>query len=304
MRNTTVAHQLLVLPALSAVLLWLSPQRAAAWGFNGHRIVAEIAYDRLADKPEVRAKLDALIAESGEESFAEAATWADRALFAEEITYDYRFSEKFHYLNFSEDLPPSYDNIGPACVLNSAQDEINGCVVFAIEGYASILRSKRADTLSRWEALLFVIHFVGDVHQPLHAGWAEDRGGNTIQVSLPSKYATKYKKLLDKKKKKWLSLHKVWDNLLVDDLGGNWRQTAKELNADISDADARLWADSTSADWAMESADLALRRAYRGPKRWKPIKTAYIDAGKRVARRRLQMAGVRLAALLEDALAG
>lgn len=289
------------LPLICLFLLSLAPGRASAWGFSGHRIVAEIAYQRL--EPDVKLKVDALVGAAGEPSLAEASTWPDRALYQDEGESElYRFSTKFHYVNFSTELPISYDNIAPACVVNSSDGELNGCALFAIEGYRSVLESQGADELARWEALLFIVHFVGDIHQPLHAGRTEDRGGNLFRVSLPASLAAKYRRLLDKKQRKWVNLHKVWDNLLVEELGTNWKSTAKRLNDEITDEEAATWAKASSADWVIESARMAEDHAYDGPKKGRQIRVSYVTANKARVEKRLKMAGVRLAAMLNRAL--
>lgn len=277
------------------------PMRAHAWGFNGHRIVAKIAYERL--EPGVRTKVDRLLGSAGEVSLPAASVWADAALYDHDEKEIYGFSKKFHYVNFSDELPVRYDNIAPACVTNSAQGDLNGCALFAIEGYRSVLESTGADEVARWEALLFITHYVGDIHQPLHAGRAADRGGNLIMVSLPGPLATRYARLLDKKERKWISLHKVWDNILVEQLGEGWESTAERLNDEITDEEVELWTKSSSADWVIESARLAETQAYRGPVDGRKIRASYVSSNERRAEQRLKMAGVRLADMLNRALA-
>jgi hypothetical protein len=106
-------------------------------------------------------------------------------------------------------------------------------------------------------ALKLVLHLVGDLHQPLHASDANDRGSNNKRVSAPGFKAG--------------NLHHYWDTAFVDQLGPNVRMIASDLIGHITESQAQTWMQGTVSDWAMESFQIAKRDAYgqlpRPPKR-------------------------------------
>ena len=164
------------------------------------------------------------------------------------------------------------------------------CIVGALERYRDILRHSHDDA-ERRAALLFIVHFMGDIHQPLHcAERACDRGGNSERVN-GSK-----------------TLHQVWDSDLVEKAMADVPVT--ELSSRIDAVKARRWADASIPDIAWESHALAAKRVYHGipfedfcrdPKVVFPptlLTAKYEKAGERTVREQLLKAGVRLAALL------
>ena len=161
---------------LAAVLLLL-PLNALAWGPQGHRLVAALAWDEL--RPEVRAQIRQLLAGETDPAGADdplpgIANWADE-LRANDPDLGRR-SGKWHYVNIAED----------DCRYDAARHCPGGnCVVEAIRAQAAILADRRRPQAERVQALKFVVHFVGDVHQPLHAGFGRDKGGNDYQLSIP-----------------------------------------------------------------------------------------------------------------------
>ncbi len=165
-RSSAAALRSVVLPVLSAVVFALlaAPLPSLAWGLAGHQIVAELAERQLT--PQARAALERVLAVEPGASLVSIANWAD----------DNRVptTAAWHYVNFPRD---------GACDYDAAQMCPGGaCVVGAIERYAAVLASARAPDQARFEALRYLVHFVADVHQPLHGGFADDRGGNRYQL--------------------------------------------------------------------------------------------------------------------------
>ena len=166
---------------IASILLsgWSLP--ALAWGPNGHRIVGEIAENHLTDA--ARKGIAELV---GRASLAQISTWAD------EIKSDpaWRHASPWHYIN-----------VPPGQTLDKARRSPRGDVVEAIKRFEGVLRDRGAGRKERVDALRFLVHLVGDVHQPLHAGYGSDRGGNDIRV-------------------RWFGestdLHTVWDEHLVE----------------------------------------------------------------------------------------
>ncbi|PTT92483.1 endonuclease, partial [Pelomonas sp. HMWF004] len=135
---------------------------AHAWGAEGHRLIAELAQDQLT--PAARAQVARILEQEPGATMASISTWADEVRSRETAAW--------HYVN-----PPE-----GSCSYEPARDCPGGdCVVEAINAQAAILKSKAPDAV-RLSALKWVVHLVGDVHQPLHAGFKGDKGGNLYQV--------------------------------------------------------------------------------------------------------------------------
>jgi hypothetical protein len=129
--------------------------------------VAEVAAREL--NPTARAEVERLLGDRASNAMREASTWADEIRGEER----WRHTGSWHYLNFERG----------DCSYSAEQNCRDGnCVVGAIKREARILADRKASKTQRANALRFVIHFVGDVHQPLHAGFGHDRGGNDFQV--------------------------------------------------------------------------------------------------------------------------
>jgi hypothetical protein len=260
-------------PILPMVILCFGPsssiQPAHAWGRLGHRISARIAEPRLSPSA-LRAVRDLL--EPGE-TLADAASWAD------ENRRDVPGSGPWHYINvpISE---PRFD----ARFCNDA-----GCVLSKLDEYRRILADRSASRDQRRLALRLVVHFVQDIHQPLHVGDRDDRGGNDLQLQFFGKGS---------------NLHRIWDSGLLERQDRRESDWVNTLNAAITPAAAERWARITSPeDWADESLAVA-RRAYCFPgsdDQLRPgarIGRAYEHANLPIVRERLEQSGVRLAALL------
>lgn len=162
----------------------LSAQQAKAWGAEGHRIVADAAYEQLSH--DARTEADRLLALEPGATLPSISTWADEVRSPTTAAW--------HYANFPRDADCRYDP-DKMCVAGN-------CVVGAIERQAEVLRSERTDEV-RLKALKWLVHLVADVHQPLHAGFADDKGGNQFQVHAFGRGT---------------NLHAVWDSGLI----ANW----------------------------------------------------------------------------------
>jgi hypothetical protein len=242
---------------------------ALAWGPTGHRLVAGLAERELT--PAALSTAQRLLAVTGDGSLADIANWADdlRADRAQRTAW--RATAKWHYVNFSSSR----------CRYEPARDCRDGaCAVAAIERYARILGDTSRPDAERAEALRFLVHFVADVHQPLHAGYRADRGGNRYQVQLHDR-AT--------------NLHAVWDTPVVTHDRPSWRKYAAQLGATPLPA-----AHGTPAQWAEESCRLT-RDAGIYP-RGHVIDDRYLERMQPLAQRRIREAATRLAALLDREL--
>ncbi|MBS7458375.1 S1/P1 nuclease [Coralloluteibacterium stylophorae] len=270
-----------------ATVLVALPRPAAAWNELGHRLVGELAQRQLS--PAAQAEVGRLLEGEPEPTLAGVAAWADELRGSDEAAY--RRTGGWHYVNF-----PRGD-----CHYVAARDCPDGdCVVGAIQAQLRLLADRSRPQPVRRDALKFVVHFVGDVHQPLHAGDRADRGGNDYQISLatdlaPAAYARMAYNPVTQVQ--GTNLHAVWDGYVL---------RSRRLDVDA-------YADAL-AD-AVPPADAAIP----GPERWAEQSCALLDsaaiypAGHRLdhdylermrplAEAQIEAAAARLAAALEQAL--
>jgi len=259
----------------AALCLLLMPSIVHAWGGDGHQIVCLIAEDRLT--PAAKAGIHALLGDANI-SDAEIASWAD------EIRRQRQETAPWHYVDIPTDAK-GFDAKRDGQNGNNVTDKIND--------FKAVLQDAKATKDARVEALKFLVHFVGDIHQPLHcAERNKDKGGNARLVFF-----------LDHPRA--VNLHSVWDTAILINHKGGVRNLdyAEKLNAGIKPEQAAAWATGTTVDWANESHDLAISSAYKDvPADGPPPKLnqAYVDAAGKVIDVQLQRAGVRLATILND----
>jgi hypothetical protein len=169
------------------------------------------------------------------------------------------------------------------------------CVVDKVEEFESELTSQSTSPAQRLLALKFLIHFIGDLHQPLHASDHEDRGGNCIGLA-PSPDGRDSK------------LHAYWDTGVVETLGGSADEIAAKLDAKITPAAAAGWGSGDAKTWAMESFQFSRRVVYALPSQPTcatrgsvTLSSAYRAEAARDAATQLERAAVRMATLLNRA---
>ena len=165
----------------------------------------------------------------------------------------------------------------------------DNCVVVKTEQFLSVLRDRRADQSARAEALKFVVHFVGDLHQPLHDEDDHDKGGNERRVIFGGHPD---------------ELHWVWDAGLLQEINRNAQHLAAELEKRITDQDREVWDKGSIEDWVLEGHKLAQTVAYGHLDSENPpvIGAAYERRADAVVEEQLEKAGVRLAYLLDQNL--
>jgi len=263
--------------AFAAALLAVVPA-ASAWGPLGHRVVAELAQRHLS--PAAGVELERLLAADHATRLADVANWPDQIQDDPAQATLWRQTRKLHYVNFRG---------GPGCDYVPPRDCRDGaCIVAGLARYVAILGDKAQGDAARLEALKFVVHFAGDVHQPLHAGYRDDLGGNRYQVQFEGKGS---------------NLHRVWDSGMLETRGLGWQAYAAKLDAEgpapLPAPIASL--DDPYAQWAEQSC-----RATAAPGFYPDghkIGQAYVHAELPLAERQLRIAGRRLAAVLNLALA-
>jgi len=279
----------------TAMLFWLAAP-AAAWGPEGHKVVALIAQAHL--QPAVRAQVEALLAADADpltaHDIAAESIWAD--VYRSASTAHERATGKWHFMNLDLRRP----NLAWACYhfpkLAPAQPASAGpaddCVMHKIEQFERELLDSATRPQERLLALKFLLHLVGDLHQPLHVGDDHDRGGNELSVRLPDGELR--------------NLHAAWDSYFVERLDRDAVRLAARLDAQITLEQRRLWQRGSPQDWAWESWRIAKDEVYaRLPAASGDIyqlNAAYEANAERVAAMQLQKAGLRLALLLNRAL--
>src|SRR5579859_1277561 len=218
-----------------AVICFLSfslfgASNAWAWGREGHRITALIAWNRLT--PAARQQVSDLLGGGGRGSVEQASTWAD------EVRPSRPETAPWHYVN----IEISNTNYEPA---RDCPD--SNCVIAQVQKDVRIIADRQLATPIRAEALRFLIHFIGDLHQPLHCADNHDRGGNLVKVILGGQQT---------------NLHAVWDTEVVEALGSSEDTVAAALASKITQSDRKAWSRGTAVSWANETWAVAKRSVY------------------------------------------
>lgn len=218
--------------------------------------------------------MKSLLSITTREEFADTCNWAD----------DYRRGHpktgSWHFVN----VP-----VGAKAVeLDRDCKEPQSCVVAQISHDIDVLRSDAPEE-HRAMALKFLVHFVGDVHQPLHISHEEDRGGNQIKGKFLGRTT---------------DLHAIWDTGIIQNMHKPWETVAGELRSQVTAAKRRSWTRSTPLDWANESLEITNAPAtkYINSNGHFDFAEDYEQAQSDVVVDRLKRAGVRLANLLNEAL--
>ncbi|RVT82452.1 S1/P1 nuclease [Inhella crocodyli] len=232
-----------------------------AWGAIGHELIAEVAEEQLS--PATKAKVDAILAAEPGATMVTIATWADRVRSPSTAAW--------HYVNFTREAGCDYDR---------SRDCPDGkCVVEAIKRQVEVLRTS-TDPEERLKALKWVVHLVGDVHQPLHAAFGDDKGGNLFQIQAFGKGG---------------NLHSLWDSGLFHNWPGGWGA----IRAEVGRA-GKLVAEAAPERWAGESCRIVSTVGFYPDGRF--IDDSYLSRWQPVITERLRLSASRLASTLEDAL--
>ena len=240
-------HPFRIALALILTLTWTLPGPAWAWGPQGHQIVGRIAELHLT--PQAKAAIAQLLGEGDSISDAEVANWADdvRKFFPE--------SGPWHYV----DIPVEESRYS-----QSRDCKYSDCVIERIEKFREVLADKNARKSDRQRALKWLVHLVGDLHQPLHCAERRDSegnpdlGGNRRKVYFLGETVQS-------------NLHEVWDTkLLVHGINASelndavLHDYAAQLNSRTTQAHAASWGKGNAKAWALESHRAAVEHVYAG----------------------------------------
>ncbi|MES2282530.1 MAG: S1/P1 nuclease [Pseudomonadota bacterium] len=182
--------------AVIGALTFFLPSQVLAWGAEGHQVIAEIAQAQL--QPSTRQEVERLLALEPGQTLASISTWADE--------HRNPATARWHFVNFPRD----------SCSFSASRDCSGGqCVVGAIDRQIDLLVNNKSDE-GRLFAMKYLVHLVGDLYQPLHAGYEDDRGGNSYQLQAFNRGT---------------NLHALWDSGLLRHLDEDAGQLTKRLSA-------------------------------------------------------------------------
>jgi hypothetical protein len=264
--------------------LALFPAVSWAWGQEGHSIIAEIAQRRLL--PRATAEIGRLLGPN--HSLASVGSWADDVRDSRPETYRWHFVDipiaEFHY------------DAAKHCAAEAGGD----CIVAELERLRNELRCAPTDN-QKQEALKFAVHFVGDVHQPLHTV-DEARGGNDIAVEVKLRGALRCREGPCPMLTQRSNFHRVWDTTLINRTTWNWGAYVDRLESGwLQSTDAQGNAASgTIVEWA-ESTHASAQTVWNLLPRNHVLDDGYYHAVQPILDRQLGLAGLRLARFLNEA---
>jgi hypothetical protein len=240
-----------------------------SWGVTGHRAVGKIAEDHLTANAKTGVT-DLL----GSETLSQVSTWADEVRGQEA----YRQTAPWHYINLPLGL--SYAEF---------ETKVKGMTQPNV--YNALLEQERLITDpsvskdKKTEALKFIVHFVGDLHQPMHVSREEDKGGNTIQLNYEGQGT---------------NLHAVWDSKLIDHEGLDYEQLAHKVDQ-ATPAQISQWQSDPLIKWIWESYEISSKLYSEvDAMKSRSVGQEYYDAHINIIGQRLEQAGIRLAGVLNS----
>jgi hypothetical protein len=272
------SHRLFILAFMAFLPRWVW-----AWGPVGHETVAYIAQDHLT--PQAAQAVADLLGPG--QDMASVSNWADAIIWGRPNTADW------HHIDLDVRQNLTLADVADYCPKGN-------CVVGQIEWDTAVLQNPRDSRKAKREALKFLIHFIGDVHQPLHCANDSDRGGNEKFLKLKS---------FGYHRAHWIKLHSYWDHLLEEKTTENPRELATILESQINPEDQADWEKGEAVDWAFESYLIAKNDIYSelppGPLRqgWDVpyLPDDYVSGKMRaIVDQQLEKAGIRLAFVLNQ----
>jgi hypothetical protein len=231
------------------------------WGQIGHYVTGEIAEKHLNDL--AKARVQGIL---GDRSIAISTVWMDDI--RSDDSYDF---DTWHYVTI-----PDGEEYDP-----EIQEE-SGDIIWALETLIEELKTGDLTEEEESEKLKLVIHMIGDIHQPLHVGNGEDRGGNDVRLQ-------------------WFgddsNIHRVWDSGMIESFQLSYTELAKELDTATHDQ-IEDWQDDSVRDWAYESMEYR-DEVYDLPDDMR-LSYEYRYYNKEIIYKRLLQAGIRMAGVLNE----
>jgi hypothetical protein len=236
-----------------------------SWGVVGHRAIGQIADNHLNNK--AKKAVSQLL---GTENLAMVSTYPDEIRSYKQFAY----TAPWHYVNLPDDL--DYANFSSQ-LKTLDKPNIYKAMLQCIDDLKNPAKSKEEQVF----ALKFLVHLVGDIHQPMHTGHAEDSGGNDVKVKLMRKDQ---------------NLHGLWDSGLINYAGLSYLELANTCDV-VAKAEAKQWTKDEIAKWAFESYEIS-RQLYTEAAANPDFNYDYYPQHAEIMKKRIAQAGIRLAAVL------
>ena len=262
--NTRILKKIFI-----AVFFIFGIAEASAWGVTGHRIVAEIAENHLTNR--AKRKLKKLI---GKQKLAYWANWPDNVRNSPE----WKNTSTWHYVN----IPPQETK---EQFIEQLKNNNKPNIYTAIQNVKGIIVDKNTPDADREIYLRFLVHFLGDMMQPMHTGREEDLGGNLIKIQFF---------------KKDTNLHSLWDSGLIDNTKYSYTEYARVLDVKSKEEIKQIQSGNLE-DWLYESHQAA-NQLYASVKPGENYSYDYQEQYKDLLERQLLYAGLRLAKILNEVL--
>ena len=252
----------------SFALFGYSPD-SLAWGPDGHTAIGILAVEQL--QPDARRELESIVNPLDEQAMVEACNWPD----AVRKTEEWEWSAPQHYVNI-----PRGDHLYQES--RDCPDQL--CATEAIKKYAAELANLQASQEKRWQAFAWLCHVVGDLHQPMHAGYADDRGGNDFDIIF---------------KNEQINLHGFWDFEVINQHASSWQELVRLLSTSPVVQPGSKWSEKMVNDWTNESHTLAKHEVYPATVN---IDETYMQKSWGIAQQQLNSAASRLALIINSVL--
>lgn len=236
-----------------------------SWGVVAHRSIAKIAENHLT--PKAKAAIASLL---GTESMPIVSTYADDVRPVKQFSY----TAPWHYINLKQGL--NYDQYVTALKADTGANVYNALLKMEMQ-----LRDIKSTKAEKVFALKFIIHLIGDLHQPFHVGRSEDKGGNDIKVKFKGRDT---------------NMHALWDSGLVEYNGFSFTEMATAFD-NVSDAKIKKWQSDNVTIWLFESYQIA-SKLYAEAEQTTDFDYTYYPNHSETYKERMQQAGIRLAGFL------
>ena len=254
-----------------------SPE-AVSWGRDGHTAIGVLAVNQL--QPEALQQLESILKPLTRQAVAEACTWPDDYREAEEGEW----SGPLHYINIPRGEEVYTEPRDCPEQPHSAGQPAKHCATEAIKFYARELVRPQATDEQRWRSFAWLCHLVADLHQPMHAGFADDRGANDVKVVF----------------RDWeMNLHHFWDSALINQRAGSWQYLVGQLNPFPPVQAGSEWSPSMVNDWTNNSHRLAKEKAYPANPH---IDEAFAQQSWELVQQQISLAAVHLALIINSEL--
>ena len=254
---------------LTCLLLMSYSEGSLAWSAPVHNAIGILAVGRLQD--DTRDQLQGIIGRLDEETISQACNWPD--VIREHAEWEW--SKPLHYINIPR---------GDFSYRASRDCPDGRCAPGAIKHYARVLTRPRNNTQQNWQAFAWLCHLVADLHQPMHAGFADDRGGNNYEITVRGEV---------------MNLHYFWDRAVVMQRTDDWRELLKLVQASGTPALKPGWSQGDVDQWTNESHQLAVDKGYPPVTE---IDENWERQSRQIAIQRINLAAARLEQLIETVL--